>query len=243
MLLPVIANVMYLAGLIEHWGRGLSMMAKECERVGLPSPKFYSDGSIVKITFTRSNNTLRSSAGVSKDTAGVSRSKIGVSNTKNEPTQLSPRLLSVIKALGEDWFSSYELCDILGYKSRNSFVRRYIKPAIENNLIAFQNPDNPNAPNQRYGLTVKGKAVYYSIRNTTIQTNITSKNDSQSIGFDPQEEAIISAIKNNSSISRAELAEIASCSESTIRRRLRVLNIAWLGHPRTGHWVFIKDIQ
>lgn len=31
MLLPVIANVMYLAGLIEHWGRGLSMMAKECQ--------------------------------------------------------------------------------------------------------------------------------------------------------------------------------------------------------------------
>lgn len=46
---PVIANVMYLGGLIEHWGRGLSMMAKECERVGLPVPDFYGDGSIVKI--------------------------------------------------------------------------------------------------------------------------------------------------------------------------------------------------
>ena len=32
---PVIANVMYPGGLIEHWGRGLSMMARECERVGL----------------------------------------------------------------------------------------------------------------------------------------------------------------------------------------------------------------
>lgn len=27
---PVIANVMYQGGLIEHWGRGLSMMAREC---------------------------------------------------------------------------------------------------------------------------------------------------------------------------------------------------------------------
>ena len=26
----------YIGGLIEHWGRGLSMMARECERVGLP---------------------------------------------------------------------------------------------------------------------------------------------------------------------------------------------------------------
>ena len=34
---PVIANVMYIGGLIEHWGRGLSMMARECEEVGFAS--------------------------------------------------------------------------------------------------------------------------------------------------------------------------------------------------------------
>lgn len=38
-------------------------------------------------------------------------------------------------------------------------------------------------------------------------------------------------------------ARIAGCSESTIKRRLKGWNIAWLCHPKTGHWVFIKDIQ
>ena len=66
---PVIANIMYLGGLIEHWGRGLSMMARECERVGLPTPTFYQNGTIVKIIFARPKDT-------DKDTVGVSASNI-----------------------------------------------------------------------------------------------------------------------------------------------------------------------
>lgn len=65
---PVIANVMYLGGLIEHWGRGLSMMARECDRVGMPTPTFYQNGTIVKIIFARPKYT-------EKDTVGVSKSK------------------------------------------------------------------------------------------------------------------------------------------------------------------------
>ena len=79
---PIIANVMYLGGLIEHWGRGLSMMARECERVGLPAPSFSQDGGAVKISFVRPNST-------SKDTGGVSKSKLGVSRS----------------SVAEDWYA------------------------------------------------------------------------------------------------------------------------------------------
>ena len=50
---PVIANIMFISGLIEHWGRGLSMMNNECTRVGLPEPKISDNGSFVKVIFTR----------------------------------------------------------------------------------------------------------------------------------------------------------------------------------------------
>ena len=36
---PDIANVMFIGGLIEHWGRGLSMMNNKCKNAGLPKPQ------------------------------------------------------------------------------------------------------------------------------------------------------------------------------------------------------------
>ncbi|WP_304428648.1 RNA-binding domain-containing protein [uncultured Duncaniella sp.] len=242
---PVIANVMYIGGLIEHWGRGLSMMARECERVGLPAPTFNQDGIIVKTTFVRPYDT-------SKDTAGVSKSKLGVSKQTDDVLPIKVSLLKLIKAIGEDWYSSYDLCDILGYKSRNSFVRQHLNPAIDGGIIALEKPDKPNAPNQRYGLTLKGKALYYERHDDKIdvendpqkdpQNNFEGQIDPQNTADDPQKAAIFKAIKSNPSISRVELANTIGCSESTIKRRLKEWNIAWLGHPKTGHWVFIAEI-
>ncbi|WP_290452465.1 ATP-binding protein [uncultured Muribaculum sp.] len=242
---PIIANVMYLGGLIEHWGRGLSMMARECDRVGLPAPTFYQNGTIVKIIFTRPKHTEKDTVGVSKSKSGVSRSTV--------KSPITTGLLKLIKSIGEDWYSSYELCDILDYKSRNSFVRQYVNPAIQNGLITLENPDKPNAPNQRYGLTLKGKALYYERNNDPQRVQIDPQNDPQNIlgdqddpqrtQADPLKDAVVDAIKNNNRISRVELAAIAGCSESTIKRRLKEWNIAWLGHPKTGHWVLVNDIQ
>lgn len=242
---PAIANVMYIGGLIEHRGRGLSMMARECERVGLPAPTFNQDCIIVKTTFVRPYDT-------SKDTAGVSKGKLGVSKQTDDVLPIKASLLKLIKAIGEDWYSSYDLCDILGYKSRNTFVRQHLNPAIDGGIIALEKPDKPNAPNQRYGLTLKGKALYYErhedkfdVKNDPqkdLQNNFEGQIDPQNTADDPQKAAIFKAIKSNPSISRVELANTIGCSESTIKRRLKEWNIAWLGHPKTGHWVFVAEI-
>ena len=138
----------------------------------------------------------------------------------------------LIQTIGEDWFSANTLCEVIGLSSKSSFIRNYIKPAIEHGLLTLENQDKPNAPNQRYGLTVKGKALYYehrdSIQNDPQIVQVDPQNGSQN---DPQKDAVVGAIKNNNRISRAELAAIAECSESTIKRRLKEWNIAWLGHP------------
>lgn len=163
----------------------------------------------------------------------------------------------LIQSIGEDWFTANTLCEIIGLSSKSSFIRNYIRPAIDCGLVVLENPDKPNAPNQRYGLTLKGKALYYERdndpKNGTQRVQVDPQNDPQNNlgGHDepqrkddnPQKDAVIGAIKNNNRISRAELAAIAGCSESTIKRRLKEQNIAWLGHPKTGHWVFVKDIQ
>ena len=253
---PVIANIMYLGGLIEHWGRGLSMMARECERVGLPTPAFYQNGTIVKIIFARPKDTV----GVSKDTVGHSMGTVGHSSRLLNNIPISRSISILIQSIGEDWFTANTLCEIIGLSSKSSFIRNYIRPAMNCGLVALENPDSPNAPNQRYGLTLKGKALYYErhdndndVQNDLQRVNVDPQNDPQTDlegqtdllneELDPQKTAIIKAIKENNEISRSELASIAGCSESTIKRRLKEWNIAWLGHPKTGHWVFVKDIQ
>lgn len=250
---PVIANVMYLGGLIEHWGRGLSMMARECDRVGLPAPSFYQNGTIVKIIFARPTDTDRDTVGVSKDTVGHSWNTAGHSSRLLNDMPISKSISTLIQSIGEDWFTANTLCEIIGLSSKSSFIRNYIKPAIDCGLVVLENPDKPNTPNQRYGLTLKGKALYYERNNdpqrvqadpqNDLQNNLEGHDDPHRKDDNPQKDAVVGAIKNNNKISRAELAAIAGCSESTIKRRLKEWNIAWLGHPKTGHWVLVKDIQ
>lgn len=239
---PVIANIMYLGGLVEHWGRGLSMMAKECDRVGLSAPTFYQNGTIVKIIFARpkdiDKDTVEVIDSTSKRTVELQQEHSG----STVEVQLN-KIIRLVNTIGEDWLTSYELREIMSFKSKTTFRQNYLNPAVKLGYVRLKYPESPNVPNQRYGLTLKGKALYYEHRN--------NENDPQNYPQivqadpqnDPQKDVIIRAIRENDSISRSELASIGGCSESTIKRRLKEWNIAWLGHPKTGHWVFIKDIQ
>ena len=166
---------------------------------------------------------------------------------------MSISIIRLVRTIGEDWLTSYDLREIMSFKSKTSFRQNYLNPAIELGFVALENPDKPNAPNQRYGLTLKGKALYYERRNDpqTVQidpqndpqTAFKGQNDPQTVQADHQKNIVVRAISDNSRISRAELANRAGCSESTIKRRLKDWNIAWIGHPKTGHWVFVKDIK
>ena len=84
-------------------------------------------------------------------------------NTKKTPVSKRERqVLKIINIIGEDWYSAAELCEMLGHKSKNTFIRNYINPMMKSGLLVKDKLDSINAPNQRYGLTVKGKAIFYS---------------------------------------------------------------------------------
>jgi len=48
-----IARVRYYSGVIEHWGRGLSMIFEECKRAGLQQPAVTDERGVVRVTFMR----------------------------------------------------------------------------------------------------------------------------------------------------------------------------------------------
>jgi len=50
-----------------------------------------------------------------------------------------------------------ELAATLCYKSKERYRDDYVKPLKDNHLISYTIPDNPNAPNQAYVITQRGK--------------------------------------------------------------------------------------
>ena len=196
----IIANVLYLTGTTEHWGRGLALMYDECDRTGVERPRYFNTENFVRIVFRRpdmskwthdgfvkdtvatendtaatENDTADSendTADSENDTADSENDTVAVENgtvkrnngtlpSENGTVEVKPRILRFIKLFGENWLSAIQIQCLLGLKSKSAVIRTYIKPSLEKRLIMLEQPNSPNAPNQRYGLTDKGKSLYY----------------------------------------------------------------------------------
>ena len=148
---PDIANIMFIGGLIEHWGRGISLMNNECERVGLSKPTIVDTGFMVKVTFARPVNRGQTSV----------EHQLNISKTpaEHQAEEVPYYAKKLVVAIGNNWYSSKELRKLLGFKSKSSFIRNYLSPAQRNGFIQLEDLENPHSPNQRYGLTEKGKQI------------------------------------------------------------------------------------
>lgn len=148
---PDIANVMFIGGLIEHWGRGLSMMNNECEKAGLIKPQIIDTGFIVKVVFSRPNNEDKTPAEHQKDTSKTP--------DKEQAGEVPAAVLKLIRAIGDNWYSSKELREKMGFKSKSSFIKNYLNPAQKAGFIKLEITESPQTPYQRYGLTEKGRLI------------------------------------------------------------------------------------
>ena len=117
----------------------------------MPKPQFIDNGYMVKVIFFRPNNTERTPAEHQPNT-----SKTPVEHHNDE---ISVALAKLIRAIDENWYSAKELRAIMGFKSKSSFIKNYLNPAQNIGIIQFEDRENPQSPNQRYGLTEKGKQI------------------------------------------------------------------------------------
>lgn len=143
---------MFIGGLIEHWGRGLAMMNKACAKAGLPMPKIVDNGFMVKVVFTRPNQEGKTPV----------EHQLNTSKTQvvEQVDEISAALTKLIVAIGNNWYSAKELREKMGYKSKSSFIKNYLSPAQTAGIIQLEDSNNPQSPNQRYGLTEKGKRIF-----------------------------------------------------------------------------------
>ena len=71
-------------------------------------------------------------------------------DTRNHQSHISNQIKALMSVIEVYPMSALELMGKLGLKSRVTFRKNYLQPALEAGLIAITDPDNPTKRNQRY---------------------------------------------------------------------------------------------
>lgn len=75
----------------------------------------------------------------------------------------TPQVLELIKAVGSQQLSVKEMMSSVGLRDRANFLKNYLKPALQENVLGLLYPNKPNHPRQKYLLTVKGMAIFHEM--------------------------------------------------------------------------------
>ena len=76
-----------------------------------------------------------------------------------------PRIIQLVKAIGNKELTVKEMLSIVGLKHRETFLNNYLNPAIKDGFVRLLYPDSPRHPRQKYLLTVKGLAAFQELQN------------------------------------------------------------------------------
>ena len=124
---PLIADTLYIRKVLESWGRGINLIIDECQKAGLPEPEYRITADEVKLIFRY--------------------------KPAGQPTK---QVASLIKCLDGQTLSVREIMEFLALKGRDNFLKSYLYPALQDNLITQTHPEQANHPDQKYRLTDKG---------------------------------------------------------------------------------------
>lgn len=72
--------------------------------------------------------------------------------------QVTPQVRQLLEVIQGE-MSREELQDVLGLQDRKSFRARYLKPALDDELLEMTIPDKPSSRLQKYRLTEKGRGL------------------------------------------------------------------------------------
>lgn len=140
---PLIADTLYIRKVLESWGRGINLIIDECQKAGLPEPEYRITADEVKLIF-RYKPAGQPTGQPTGQPAG-------------QPTgQPTKQVASLIKCLDGQTLSVREIMEFLALKGRDNFLKSYLYPALQDNLITQTHPEQANHPDQKYRLTDKG---------------------------------------------------------------------------------------
>ena len=153
---PVIARVFGELDLIEEWGSGYKRIKDACQKDGYPEPTWEEYGTVMRVTFYPHSDKIEQT-----DAEISSRHQVG---TKSAPSrhQVAEKELdfdTVTQKLSifcKEARTLNEMMNFLGWKDRTKFIKKFIHPLIEKEILARTIPDKPKSSNQRYIITNRG---------------------------------------------------------------------------------------
>jgi len=134
---PLIAEPMYLCGLIEKLGTGTEDILSECMRYGLSKPEFHQDNDFRTVIWRATGATGEVTGEVAGEVAG-------------EVTGENSCVRKLLAILADDELSKKEMMAKLGLKGEDNFRENYLKPALILKVVEMTNPKKKNSPNQKY---------------------------------------------------------------------------------------------
>lgn len=146
---PVIARVFRELKLIEQWGSGVRRIFTEAQELGLPEPQIVEIGMRVRFIVPLLEPIFVKSG----------KQHVGEQITQQVTQQVTQHVTLQVRLLLENTIgemSRAELMAALSLKDRVNFAKKYLEPALAEDLIALTQPDSPQSPTQKYRLTDKG---------------------------------------------------------------------------------------
>ena len=251
--------VLYLRKSIETWGRGLTRIADECNRVGLPVPEVKEEYGCVTTVFKRPDwtggNTPDQRTGIATTRTGTATARTGTTH------RLSGTSWAITGTTG-----TAGVADIL---ARLPKLRKDARANVENvlhELIADRNATIPQIC-ARTGMalrtinnalaTLRGAGIIKTRGNESQVTGTTQTTtpettpehaattpENAEITPETSEDRIFLAIKMSPTITVSELANMTGLSIDGVKWNLRKLKslgrIRRVGHTKGGHWEVLE---
>jgi len=150
---PVIAAFFRQIGRADELGSGMRRMMRYGKAYGGADPEMI-EGDVFRIVvkvpeFGAAGEETVSPEVPSKHPAGT-----------QQLTQQVKRLIVTIN----DEMARSELMNALSLKDRVNFSRKYLEPALSQQLIEMTQPESPQSPTQKYRLTEKGKNLAKNLK-------------------------------------------------------------------------------
>lgn len=135
---PIIASVLYRAGIIEQWGTGTLNMLEWCRQVGAPAPAYVEQNDAVVVRFLPAQPESRPE-----------------SRPESQPESLADR---VLRLLADGPLSRSELAARLGQRTVSGQLNTVIRTLLREERIAYTIPEKPQSRLQRYRVVTTGSS-------------------------------------------------------------------------------------
>ncbi len=246
---PKVANVFFLAGMIESWGRGIEKIIEACATAGSPTPEFKDDGTGLWTTFFfDSKAEIGDNMGdrIGNNVGDGIGDRIGSNIGDSTSILFSPKLNETQR-------------EILNFIKRN--------PNISTSDIAAQigiskrNIEVNISKLKELGLLIRigpAKGGHWKVLGDEIGDNVDDVigdrigdviGDSNSVLFSPKlnktQQKILSFIKRNPNISTSDIAVQIGISKRNIEVNIFKLKelglLIRIGPAKSGHWKVLGD--